>query len=105
MVEDDLRRVQNVRTDSARAWLRREPFEVTTAVSARRQIIATEVGAGVATEAALRFVFRLAVHGIADQHTETLYSKSSMLPLMDSAPTPFQRTGLKAVTVPFRGAI
>ena len=74
------RRVENIGSDTARASLGRKALKIKFGIRARSHIITTEIGSGIATEAALCFVFLLAVHGIADKHAETLMSISVAVP-------------------------
>ena len=70
------RRVEDIGSNTARASLGRKALKIEFGIRAGSHIITTEIWARVATEAALCFVFLLAIHGIADKHAETLRSIS-----------------------------
>lgn len=68
----DIRRVENVGTDPARARLGRKALKVTTAICAGSGIVTTKVGAREATEATLRLVEWRPTMNITDKHAEAL---------------------------------
>jgi hypothetical protein len=70
--------VENIRSNTTRAGLGRESLKIAFGVTARSHIVATKIRAGVATEAALCFVFALSVHRVADKHTEARLESSDL---------------------------
>jgi hypothetical protein len=71
--QGQLRRVEDVRSNSAFARLRWEPFEVQLRIGTWCSVIAAKICPRETAVAVLHFVLLGSVHGVADEHSEALY--------------------------------